>query len=79
MTYEIQHLPLRDEVMQAVHDLLDGGLVVPPMHVKEINVARTQFLQARVDGDVHGLDIVSDVVDLDFDVVLTSLVVGSIL
>ena len=38
MAHQIQDLALHDEGMEAVHDLFDGGSVVPPVDVEEINV-----------------------------------------
>lgn len=79
LTYEVQDLPLRNKVMETVHYLLNGGIEVPPVHVKDINVIRAQFLQARVDGNVHGLEVVPDVVCFDPDVVLTAFKVRCVL
>ena len=42
---EVQHLALHDELVQAVHDLLDGGGVVPPVQVQHVDVGGAQLLQ----------------------------------
>lgn len=78
-TYEVQDLSLRDKVVQTVHDLLNRGLVVPPVHVQKVNVVRSQLLQARFNGDMHRLEIVPGVVRFYFNVILTTLEVGGIL
>lgn len=62
---EVEHLAGGDERVQAVHDLLDGGGKVPPVHVQQVDVVGAQLLQAAVDGDVHALDRVADKVGLD--------------
>ena len=58
---EVQHETLRDEIMEAVHDFLDGAVVVPEVYVEDVDVARAKLAQGVVDGDVHRLDIVPHV------------------
>lgn len=62
---QVEHLAGGDQRVQAVHDLLDGGGEVPPVHVQQVDVVGAQLLQAAVDGDVHALDRVADKVGLD--------------
>jgi hypothetical protein len=48
-----------------VHDLLDAGSEVPPVHVEKIDIVRLQLPEAVVDGDVQRLEGVADVVGLN--------------
>ena len=50
--------------MEAVHDLLDVGDVVPVVDIEDVNVGRAKALEAALDGEVEGLDVVPAVVDL---------------
>ena len=50
--------------MEAVHDLLDVGDVVPVVDIEDVNVGRAKALEAALDGEVEGLDVVAAVVDL---------------
>ena len=43
--YQINHFSLDDQVMKRVHDLLDRGGPVPPMHVQDIDIRGAQFLE----------------------------------
>ena len=61
MTNKIKNFSLRDQVMQAIHNLFNGGDEVPPMNVKDVNVVGTKLLQRRFDGNVHRFDAVSAV------------------
>lgn len=99
-THQVQHLACGDKIVQAVHNLLDGGIPVPlriqhtsqsitsecdypgsthPVDVENVNVVRLELLQGRLDGNVHGLYVVADIVGLLLDVGRTSLEVGRIL
>ena len=49
---------MRHEDVQAVHDLLDGGVVVPEMDVQDVNVGSAELLQRLVHGGVEGLEVV---------------------
>lgn len=42
---QVQHLPLLHQDMQAVHNLLDRGSVVPPVEIQDINEIRLQLPQ----------------------------------
>ena len=46
---EVQHLALHDERVQGVHHLLDARHVVPPVHVEDVDIIGTQFLERSVD------------------------------
>lgn len=65
--------------MQSMHDFLDTGLPVPPMHIKEIDVVGPELLQGSFDRKVHGLEIVSRVIDFLDDLVVARLEVGGVL
>jgi hypothetical protein len=58
--------------MQGIHDLLDGGIVVPPMNVQDIDIGGPEFLEAGVDRNVHAFGIVPYVVDLELNVLVIS-------
>ena len=77
--YQIEHFALRDQVMKGVHDLLNRGGPLPPVHVQDIDVRGTKFLEGCLYGDVEGLGVISGVVDFVSDLILASLVVGCIL
>ncbi len=61
-TYQVKDLSLGNEVVEAIHDLFDWGFKVPPVHVENIDVIGSKLSQTLLDGDMHGLDVVSDVV-----------------
>lgn len=63
-TYEIQDFSLSDEVVQTVHDLLDAGSVIPPMHIENVDVVCLEFLERRLHGDVQRLDVVPEILRL---------------
>jgi hypothetical protein len=65
--------------VQALHDLLDAGLPIPPVHVQQVNIARAEVLQRRFNRDVHRLDVVSSVVNLLSYGRIETLVVGGVL
>jgi hypothetical protein len=76
---EVQDFALDHEVMQAIHHLFDAGIPVPPVNVQNVDVGRAQFLETGFDAGMHGLDVVSDVVRLLSDGVVSALVVGRVL
>ena len=78
-TYQIQDFALHNQVIQAIHDLLDATGVVPPMDIENIDIVSPQFLERRFKGDVQGLQVIPDIRRLLFDTVVASLVVRSIL
>ena len=45
--------------MQAVHDFLNGGHVVPPVEVQYVDVVGAELLERGVDGDVQRLYVVA--------------------
>jgi hypothetical protein len=63
---------LDDEVVEAVHDFLHGGVVVPPMHVEDVKVRCAETLQARFDGQPKRLEVVTRKVGLHGYIVATS-------
>ena len=70
MTYEIEDPAGDDEVVEAVHDLLDVGRVVPVVDVQNINIVRAEALQAVLHREHEGLDVIARVVDLLFESVI---------
>lgn len=60
--HEIQHFTRSHQIMQTVHDLLDGGAIVPKVHVQYVDVRGSKLAQGVFDCDVHGLEIVAHVV-----------------
>jgi hypothetical protein len=62
--YQIKHFPLDDQITKCVHDLLDRGGPIPPVHVQFIDIRRPQFLEGCLDGDVEGLCVIPGVIHL---------------
>ena len=60
---KVKNLASLDEVMQRVHHFLDGGLKVPPVDVEDVDVVSAETSERLCDGNVHGLFVVSNVVD----------------
>ena len=65
--------------MKRVHDLLDRGGPIPPVHVQDVNIRGAQFLEGCLDGDVEGLCVIPGVIHLVGDFVLPPLEVGRVL
>ncbi len=66
--------------MERVHDLFDGGGVVPPVHVKKVNIRRAQLFERGFHGDVKGLGAIPRIVHHVGDIPLfPALVVGRVL
>jgi hypothetical protein len=65
--------------MKAIHDLLDTGIIVPPVNIQDINVCCSQLLQAGVDAGVHRLDVVTSVIDLVLDAFFAAYIVCRVL
>jgi len=53
--------------VKIVHDLLDGGLEIPYVNVKNVDVRRTKLLQARLDAKVQRLGVVAVIIDFVSD------------
>ena len=51
--YQIQDFAIHDQDVQAVHDLLDRGMAIPPVNVKDVNIRCLQILETRINGQVH--------------------------
>ena len=64
---EVEDFSGRDDVVEGVHDFGDGGGVVPPVDVEEVDVARLEFLQGSFERDVQTLGMVPRVILLQFD------------
>jgi hypothetical protein len=79
MTHEVQDLALDNEIVKAIHHLLDASVPIPPMHVEDVNVCGAQFLETGLHTDVQRFEVVSGIVHLLRDVILARLVVAGIL
>jgi hypothetical protein len=75
-THEVQDLALDDEIMKPIHHLLDAGVPVPPMHVKDVDVCGAQFLKTGLHTNVHRFEVVSGIVNLLREGVLARFEVG---
>ena len=78
-TNKVQDFALHDKIVEAVDDLLDAGIVIPPVNVQNVDVVRTQLLQGRLHGDVERLHIVTREAGVLLDVLSTALEVAGIL
>jgi hypothetical protein len=74
--YQIEHFSLDDQVMKRVHDLLDRGGPIPPVHVQDIDIRGAQLLEGCLDGDVEGLCVIPGVIHLVGVFILASLIVA---
>ena len=77
--YQIKHFPLDDQIMKRVHDLFDRGGPIPPVHVQDIDIRGAQLLEGCLYGDVEGLCVISGVIHLVGDFLLSPLEVGCVL
>jgi hypothetical protein len=62
--------------MQPIHHLLDAGIPVPPVHVKDVDVRGAQLLETGLQTEMHRFDVVSDIVRLLGEGLLATLEVG---
>lgn len=76
---EVEHLALRDERVQAVHDLFDAGHIVPPVEVEDVDVVGAQLLEGCLEGVVQGFGAATDVRGLLLPFGLVALIVARIL
>jgi len=53
MAYEVENFALLNENVESIHDLFDRGGVVPPMHVKEVDIARAQLFERSFNRNMH--------------------------
>jgi hypothetical protein len=74
--HQIKDFSLGNQVMKRVHDLLDRGGPIPPVHVEDIDIRGAEFLEGCLDGDVEGLCMIPGVVHLVGVFILASLKVG---
>ena len=65
--------------MKRVHDLLDRGGPIPPVHVQDIDIRGAQFLEGCLDGDVQRLCVIPGVIHLVGDFILSPLEIGCVL
>ena len=64
MTHEVEDFAGDNHVVEAIHKLLDVRSVVPVVQVQDVNKGSAEPLEAALDGEVEGLDVVAAVVDL---------------
>ena len=77
--YQIKHFSLGDQVMKRVHDLLNRGGPIPPVHVQDIDIRGAQFLEGCLDRYVEGLCVIPGVIHLVGVFILASLIVCCVL
>ena len=65
--------------MQAIHDLLNRGVPVPPVHVQNVDVRSPQLLQAGIYADVHRLDVVTGIHEFLAHIVIATLEICGVL
>ena len=65
--------------MKRVHDLLNRGGPIPPVHVQDIDIRGAQFLEGCLDRDVEGLCVIPGVIHLVGVFILASLIVCCVL
>ena len=78
-TYEIEDFSLSYEVMQPVHDFFNACCIVPPMYIENVDVMCPKLLETGFNTDLQGLCVVSGVVGLDFNVVVSTLKIRCVL
>lgn len=66
-------------MMKRVHHLLDAGVVIPPMNVKDIDIRRAQLLERVFDAQMERLQTIPAEVSLDGDACVITFVVRSVL
>jgi hypothetical protein len=77
--YQIENFALHDKVMKRVHDLLNRGGPIPPVHIQDVDVRRTQHLERRLNGEEQRFCMISTVVHFVSDIFLATLEVHCIL
>lgn len=60
---QVQDLASADEVVEALHDLLARGRVLPPVQVQNVDVIGLELLERLLDGDLHALRVVARAVN----------------
>jgi len=65
--------------VKIVHDLLDGRLEIPYVSIQDIDVRRTELLQAGLDAEVQRLGIIAVIIDFVSDIRVTEFEVEAIL
>ena len=78
-TYEVENLSLNDECMQGIHDFLDGGIIIPPMHIENVDIGSAQLLEGFFYGNMERFVVVTRIIHFVCDMALSSLITGSIL
>ena len=62
-----------------MHQFLNRRSVVPPMYIENVDVMCPKLLETDINTDLQGLCVVSGVVSLDFNVVVSTLKIRRIL
>jgi hypothetical protein len=65
--------------VKIVHDLLDGRLEIPYVSIQDIDVRRTELLQAGLDAEMQRLGIIAVIIDFVSDIRVTEFEVEAIL
>lgn len=65
--------------METVHYLFDRGNIIIPVHVKEVDVCRAEFLETRFDAKMESLGAITAVKDLLLNAGVAAFKVGGIL
>lgn len=60
-------------MMQIVHDFLYTGIIVPPVHIQNIDVVGAKLPQAGLNTKMEGFAIVSSVIYALLDGIVTTL------
>ena len=66
-------------MVKLVHNFFDRSVEVPPMHIQYIYVVCPKLLETGFNTDLQGLCVVSGVVGLDFNVVVSTLKIRRVL
>lgn len=61
---KVKNLASSNQSIESMHNLLNTGSEIPPMHVEQVDVIRTHLLQRTVYRDMHRLEGVADKVGL---------------
>ena len=66
-------------MVKLVHYFLNRSVEIPPMYIENVDVMCPKLLETGFNTDLQGLCVVSGVVSLDFNVVVSTLKIRRIL
>ena len=66
-------------MVKLVHYFLNGSVEIPPMYIENVDVMYPKLLETGFNTDLQGLCVVSGVVGLDFNVVVSTLKIRCVL